>query len=305
MDWDLLNANLQNISNTVNQLIPHQMANFPFAAPPTVSTQPMPSNTAQSHYTFTAFTEHPLQQTQTVTIVDPMQQMVTSQGVAPQQLASRMHAFAQQMTAVSQQMMHYGQSVAVAIQHQQLQLHDQRPMAHHQHSGDADGHQMAHHHHHHHLDHHHHLRPQQAMTPVIDLTESAESEDESEDDDDDDDVAGSPFVPWSEDEVPHEFKCPISLSIMSDPVLCSDGFYYERRCIVEWLGRHSRSPMTNLSLQNPRIRRDHRLADRIKLWAQSRWRIFQENEGGDDSTTASEAEEDDFVDLVSDREDAL
>ena len=49
---------------------------------------------------------------------------------------------------------------------------------------------------------------------------------------------------------PDEFKCPISLEIMADPVLLNDGFYYDRECIIDWLGQHARSPMTNLALNS-------------------------------------------------------
>lgn len=41
-----------------------------------------------------------------------------------------------------------------------------------------------------------------------------------------------------------DIKCPISGFIMSDPVLCSDGFYYEKECIMEWLKNHNTSPIT-------------------------------------------------------------
>ena len=32
-------------------------------------------------------------------------------------------------------------------------------------------------------------------------------------------------------EIPHEYKCPITLDIMCDPVICTDGFTYEREAI--------------------------------------------------------------------------
>ena len=42
--------------------------------------------------------------------------------------------------------------------------------------------------------------------------------------------------------IPDEFICPISLEIMTDPVICSDGFTYERSSIG--LFRNNLSPMT-------------------------------------------------------------
>ena len=43
-------------------------------------------------------------------------------------------------------------------------------------------------------------------------------------------------------------ECTVSLG--QAPVLCSDGFYYDRECIEDWLSAHSRSPMTNLQMQD-------------------------------------------------------
>ena len=43
-------------------------------------------------------------------------------------------------------------------------------------------------------------------------------------------------------EIPNEFICPITLEIMSDPVICSDGNSYERKAILQI--RDSLSPLT-------------------------------------------------------------
>jgi hypothetical protein len=43
-------------------------------------------------------------------------------------------------------------------------------------------------------------------------------------------------------EIPQEFKCPISLEIMDDPVICEDGYTYDRKSIQSL--RSSISPMT-------------------------------------------------------------
>lgn len=44
------------------------------------------------------------------------------------------------------------------------------------------------------------------------------------------------------DNIPDEFKCPITLDVMKDPVLCEDGFTYERSAILSI--KNSLSPMT-------------------------------------------------------------
>jgi WD40 repeat protein len=51
----------------------------------------------------------------------------------------------------------------------------------------------------------------------------------------------------NEKEIPSEWICPITSEIMTDPVLCEDGFSYERAAISAWFLRDKRtSPMTNI-----------------------------------------------------------
>eukprot|EP00727_Mastigamoeba_balamuthi_P013521 m51a1_g8792 hypothetical protein (830) ;mRNA; f:232309-235432 len=47
-----------------------------------------------------------------------------------------------------------------------------------------------------------------------------------------------------EEEVPREYLCPITLQLMEEPVVASDGFIYERAAIAQWLAKHSTSPLT-------------------------------------------------------------
>lgn len=50
-----------------------------------------------------------------------------------------------------------------------------------------------------------------------------------------------------EKDVPMEWICPITSEILSDPVICEDGFTYERSAITTWFSRDKRtSPMTNM-----------------------------------------------------------
>ena len=44
--------------------------------------------------------------------------------------------------------------------------------------------------------------------------------------------------------IPEEFLCPITATLMTDPVLGSDGHTYERSAITEWLTHHQTSPIT-------------------------------------------------------------
>jgi hypothetical protein len=51
----------------------------------------------------------------------------------------------------------------------------------------------------------------------------------------------------NEQDVPMDFVCPITSEIMTDPVLCEDGFSYERSAIETWFSKDKRtSPMTNM-----------------------------------------------------------
>ncbi len=52
------------------------------------------------------------------------------------------------------------------------------------------------------------------------------------------------------DEIPEEFLCPITLDIMEDPVICEDGYTYEREAIISI--SNSLSPMTRQPI-NKRI----------------------------------------------------
>ena len=52
------------------------------------------------------------------------------------------------------------------------------------------------------------------------------------------------FLP--RDEIPRNFRCPITFEIMEDPVEMEDHYIYERDAITHWMAEHSnRSPMTN------------------------------------------------------------
>ena len=54
----------------------------------------------------------------------------------------------------------------------------------------------------------------------------------------------APAAPWGGDAVPDAFLCPLTLDLMMDPVVTSDGQTYERRSIEQWLAQSSTSPLT-------------------------------------------------------------
>merc|ERR1719204_1538603 len=45
-------------------------------------------------------------------------------------------------------------------------------------------------------------------------------------------------------DIPKHFLCPITYSLMNDPVVAADGFTYERDAIARWLAKNQTSPMT-------------------------------------------------------------
>ena len=51
-------------------------------------------------------------------------------------------------------------------------------------------------------------------------------------------------------EPPNEYLCPITMTLMKEPVILSDGFTYEKSAIEKWLKEHDKSPMTNEVLES-------------------------------------------------------
>lgn len=47
-------------------------------------------------------------------------------------------------------------------------------------------------------------------------------------------------------EIPQEFICPLTLEIMSDPVVNKHNQAYERTAILEWVGEHGTCPLTRI-----------------------------------------------------------
>lgn len=63
----------------------------------------------------------------------------------------------------------------------------------------------------------------------------------------------------------NDYRCPICLEIMVDPVVAADGFSYEREQIQRWLASGKRtSPKTNLRLNSTNLFPNRYLQQRIK-----------------------------------------
>ena len=72
---------------------------------------------------------------------------------------------------------------------------------------------------------------------------------------------------------PDEYKCAITLEIMHDPVICSDGHTYERQAIERWFAqaKHT-SPKTGARLQNQEMHPNHALRNAIERWRETFFR---------------------------------
>ncbi len=62
------------------------------------------------------------------------------------------------------------------------------------------------------------------------------------------------------------FLCPITQEVMHDPVVCADGFTYEREAIAAWLKRKDTSPMTNAVLPHKNMTPNYVLRSAIQEW---------------------------------------
>jgi len=67
--------------------------------------------------------------------------------------------------------------------------------------------------------------------------------------------------------LPPSFICPISWEKMRDPVICADGYSYERRAIEKWLAQSNRSPMTGLELTHRNLTNNRKLLQIIESYA--------------------------------------
>ncbi|EOD04946.1 hypothetical protein EMIHUDRAFT_69023, partial [Emiliania huxleyi CCMP1516] len=67
-------------------------------------------------------------------------------------------------------------------------------------------------------------------------------------------------------EPPHDFVCPITTEVMSDPVMAADGHSYERSAIERWLASKSTSPLTGGELEHRILIPNHTLRRQIGEW---------------------------------------
>ena len=66
--------------------------------------------------------------------------------------------------------------------------------------------------------------------------------------------------------IPSEFMCPISMDLMADPVIGTDGHTYERTAITEWLSTHNMSPLTRRPMTLADIQPNFALRGALERW---------------------------------------
>lgn len=70
--------------------------------------------------------------------------------------------------------------------------------------------------------------------------------------------------------IPDEFRCPVSLEIMKDPVIVSSGQTYERSYIQKWLDAgHKTCPITQQNLSHTVLTPNYALKSLIMQWCES------------------------------------
>ncbi|XP_073926988.1 WD repeat, SAM and U-box domain-containing protein 1 isoform X3 [Castor canadensis] len=70
--------------------------------------------------------------------------------------------------------------------------------------------------------------------------------------------------------IPDEFICPITRELMTDPVIASDGYSYEKEAMENWISKKKRtSPMTNLVLPSVVLTPNRTLKMAINRWLET------------------------------------
>ncbi len=65
---------------------------------------------------------------------------------------------------------------------------------------------------------------------------------------------------------PDEFRCPITMEVMTDPVIGEDGHTYERAAITQALRVKTVSPMTRQPMTMSGLRPNHAIRSAIQRW---------------------------------------
>jgi U-box domain len=67
-------------------------------------------------------------------------------------------------------------------------------------------------------------------------------------------------------DVPEEFICPLTLQVMTNPVVNRQGNRYEKAALVKWLSLNTACPLTRNPIRLSDFIRDTNLQQKIKQW---------------------------------------
>eukprot|EP00210_Caulerpa_lentillifera_P004768 g4552.t1 len=65
---------------------------------------------------------------------------------------------------------------------------------------------------------------------------------------------------------PRSFLCPISMELMTEPVICPSGVTYDRKSITQWIEEHHSDPATKASMKTDDLYPNLTLRDMIQEW---------------------------------------
>ncbi|XP_073150871.1 U-box domain-containing protein 16 [Henckelia pumila] len=90
--------------------------------------------------------------------------------------------------------------------------------------------------------------------------------------------------------IPADFRCPISLDLMRDPVVVSTGQTYDRASICQWIeSGHDTCPKTGQALAHTQLTPNLALKNLISMWCRDQRIPFESTENFNGNKTALEA----------------
>ncbi|PAN26269.1 hypothetical protein GQ55_4G370900 [Panicum hallii var. hallii] len=100
--------------------------------------------------------------------------------------------------------------------------------------------------------------------------------------------------------IPDEFRCPISLELMQDPVIVSSGQTYERSCIQKWLDSgHKTCPKTQQPLSHTSLTPNFVLKSLIAQWCEANGIELPKNKANSRDKKSAKSSDYDHAGLVS------
>ncbi|OVA00605.1 Armadillo [Macleaya cordata] len=99
--------------------------------------------------------------------------------------------------------------------------------------------------------------------------------------------------------IPHEFLCPITLEIMTDPVIIASGQTYERESIQKWFeSNHRTCPATRQNLAHLSVAPNFALRNLILQWCEKNNFELPKKESGADADGSSTEQKEEISSLV-------